>query len=149
MQQLLTDYPVITEIPVAWGEMDAFAHVNNTVYIRYFETGRASYFERLQIFTEMMKTGIGPILASVYCRFKLPLTYPDTVSVGVRVTSIEADRYTVEHRVVSHRHRRIAAYGDGLIVNYDFRSNRKTPLSRELIEAIKKLEATRAKVSTE
>ena len=34
----------------------------------------------------MDKTGIGPILAHTECRFKLPLNYPDTVSVGASVT---------------------------------------------------------------
>ncbi|MFA0233455.1 acyl-CoA thioesterase, partial [Vibrio sp. 10N.261.45.A7] len=32
MEALLSDYPVVTEIPVAWGEMDALNHVNNAVY---------------------------------------------------------------------------------------------------------------------
>lgn len=29
------DYPVVIEIPVAWGEMDAYGHLNNIVYFRY------------------------------------------------------------------------------------------------------------------
>ena len=36
----MDDYPVAVELPVAWGDMDAFGHVNNTVYIRWFETAR-------------------------------------------------------------------------------------------------------------
>ena len=30
------DYPVAVELPVVWGEMDAFGHVNNIVFFRYF-----------------------------------------------------------------------------------------------------------------
>ena len=36
----LAGYPVRIEVPVAWGEMDAFGHVNNVVYFRYFESAR-------------------------------------------------------------------------------------------------------------
>jgi acyl-CoA thioester hydrolase len=36
MRELLAGYPVILDIPVAWGEMDALRHVNNIVYFRYF-----------------------------------------------------------------------------------------------------------------
>jgi len=36
-------HPVVRSIPVQWGEMDAFQHVNNTVYFKYFE-GKASLF---------------------------------------------------------------------------------------------------------
>ena len=142
LKDLLARYPVVVEIPVAWGEMDAFGHVNNAVYFRYFETARSAYFERLRIFDLVKETGVGPILASINCRFKLPLVYPDTVSVGVRVTSMERDRYVVEHRVVSHAHAKIAAYGDGLIVNFDYHERRKTPLTDEVRNAIEHLEAT-------
>ena len=46
---LLEDYPVVLEIPVAWGDMDALNHVNNTVYLRYFESSRIAYFEGLKV----------------------------------------------------------------------------------------------------
>jgi acyl-CoA thioester hydrolase len=46
MQDLLAEYPLVIEIPVAWGEMDAFQHVNNIVYLRYAESARIAYLER-------------------------------------------------------------------------------------------------------
>ena len=39
------NYPVSVTIPVAWGEMDSFGHVNNVVYFRYIETSRIAYME--------------------------------------------------------------------------------------------------------
>ena len=63
--------------------MDAFQHVNNVVYFRYFETGRIAYFERTVMRSSMSTTGIGPILATASCKFKFPLTYPDTVLIGI------------------------------------------------------------------
>ncbi|MFO7632899.1 MAG: acyl-CoA thioesterase [Caldilinea sp.] len=59
MSDLLAGFPVIVEISVAWGEMDAFQHVNNIVYFRYFESGRIAYFERTGAMEEMAKSGIG------------------------------------------------------------------------------------------
>ena len=35
---LLADFPVLIAWPVQWGDMDAFQHVNNTVYFRWFES---------------------------------------------------------------------------------------------------------------
>ena len=48
MSEVLQGYPVTVEIPVAWGDMDAYGHVNNTMYFRYFETARIAYFYRLE-----------------------------------------------------------------------------------------------------
>ena len=125
MTQLLTDYPVIIELPVLWGDMDAYSHVNNTVYFRYFESARIAYFERINLYEIRDATGIGPILGSTHCRFRLPLTYPDTISVGSRVSETKADRFEMEHCIVSHRHQKIAAQGAGMVVAYDYRTQKK------------------------
>jgi acyl-CoA thioester hydrolase len=141
-QELLKIYPVVIEVPVAWGEMDALRHVNNIVYFRYFESARMAYFTRLDIWDYMNETGVGPILASTACKFKFPLVYPDTVSVGTRITDIEADRFVMKYVVVSHAHAKVAAEGEGLVVSYDYRALRKAPLPGEIKKRIEALEAT-------
>lgn len=140
MKELLETYPVVIEIPVAWGEMDSLRHVNNIVYFRYFESARMAYFLKLDIWTYMNETGIGPILASTQCKFKIPLTYPDTVSVGTKISGLAADRFVMKYVAVSHEHERVAAEGEGLIVSYDYRALKKAPLPHEIRERIKVLE---------
>jgi len=41
----LAGFPVRIEIPVAWGEMDAFGHGNNVAYFRYFESAQIARLE--------------------------------------------------------------------------------------------------------
>jgi acyl-CoA thioester hydrolase len=141
MDKLLAQYPVVVEIPVAWGDMDAMQHVNNTVYFRYFETARIAYFERLGLMKHREETGIGPILAQASCKFKFPLTYPDTVFVGSRVCEIGEDRVSMEHRIVSKRHQRVAAEGTSLIVTFNYREQHKAPLPADMLERIASLES--------
>jgi len=139
---LLKHCPVVIETPVVWGDMDAFQHLNNTVYFRYFESARIAYFERLKLLEYMDTTGIGPILASTSCRFKIPLTYPDTVSIGTRVSEIEEDRFTMAYVVVSHKQQKVAAEGTGLIVTFNYKENRKALLPAEIRQRIENLEAS-------
>ena len=63
----------------------------------------------------MQLTGVGPILHSLQCRYKFPLTYPDTARVGVRVSEVGVDRFTVLFRILSARHQRVAAEGESII----------------------------------
>ena len=42
--------------------------------------------------------------------------------VGIKVGEIGEDRFTMHFRIVSTRHHRIAAEGDGVIVSYDYRA---------------------------
>lgn len=143
MNDLLKDYPVIVDIPVAWGDMDAFQHVNNTVYFRWVETARIAYFSRVGMDASMKKDGIGPILHSTSCRFRVPLTYPDTVSVGARVTGMDEDRFTIETAIVSEQHARIAAEAQAIIVMFNYRTGGKTPIPASIRHRIAELEAGR------
>jgi acyl-CoA thioester hydrolase len=148
MEKTIENYPVVIEQPIVWGEMDAFLHVNNVVYFRYFETVRIAYFEKLDVLDYMNRTGIGPILASTSCRFRIPLSYPDRVSIGSRVTGIEEDRFKMSYVVVSEKHGKTAAEGDGLIVVFNYRENTKAVIPDELRRKIIALEMTKGNVLT-
>jgi acyl-CoA thioester hydrolase len=138
--KLLEGYSVVIEIPVAWGEMDSFQHVNNTVYFRYFESARIRYSEKLGLYKHKDETGIGPILGSTSCKYRLPLTYSDTVSVGTKITDIAEDRFTMKYVIVSHKHQKVAAEGDGVVVMYDYREGRKTAIPEEIRKRILAME---------
>lgn len=140
MKQFKDSFPVIVEIPVAWGDMDAFQHVNNVMYFRYFESARVAYFDRLDIMEETRRTGAGAILASTECRYKFPLTHPDTLSVGAKVTDMGEDRFVMIHAAFSHRHGMIAAEGQAVLVSYSYRENRKTMISDDMRKRISEIE---------
>lgn len=142
MRNSLSDYPVVVETPVAWGEMDSFGHVNNIVYFRYFETARIAYFERLDLPEFIGRDPVGPILAETSCRFRAPLTYPDKVAIGARVASVSEDRFVMCYGVYSHRLERFAAEGEGVLVCFDYRQNRKVPMPAGLKQRIAEIERT-------
>lgn len=136
MKPDFVDCQVVYETPVAWGEMDAFQHVNNVMYFRYFESARIAYFDRVGVNEHKEKTGVGPILASTQCRFKAPLTYPDTISVGTLVSEIAEDQFTMRYFVKSHNSGRVAAEGEGLIVYYDYNAGKRHTIPAEIRERI-------------
>jgi len=70
----------VERIPVRWGDMDAMAHVNNTVYFRYMEQTRISWFEALLPRGEAWGT-TGIVVANASCNFKKAINYPATVEV--------------------------------------------------------------------
>jgi len=74
-----------TLIPIRWGDMDAYGHVNNTIYFRYMEQARVEWLEALS--GEVRPGGEGPVIVNASCTFLAPLVYPGTVEVR---TYIEA-----------------------------------------------------------
>jgi acyl-CoA thioester hydrolase len=140
MKELISAYPVVIEIPIAWGDMDAFQHVNNIVYFKHFESARISYFEKIGFLEFMNQTKIGPILASTQCRYKIPLTYPDHVTVGAKEETVEKDRFIMKYVVISHKFMKIAALGEGVLVTFDYQNNIKTLIPDEIRKRIIDLE---------
>ena len=107
----LAQFPVVIELNVAWGDMDSYAHVNNVVYFRYFESARIAYLDRVGWSASKETTGLGPILASTSARFRKPVTYPDHLLVGARVSDIQPDRVTFDFRLVSTKLNAISVRG--------------------------------------
>jgi len=140
----LAGWPVVLRIPVQWGEMDAYGHVNNTVLFRYFESARVEYLVKCG-FTRSWEQGrIGAILHSTGCRFRRPLYYPDTAIVAGRAVEMGNDRFTMEYRVVSEASGEVAAEGAGVVVSYDYDARRKCPIPTGVAAAIVALEGWEA-----
>jgi len=138
--ELLKDYPVVETTLVAWGDMDANHHVNNVTYFRYIEHARLKYFHEIGFLQHQRETGIGPILAWADCRFRRPLEYPDTVSIGASIRDIQADRFVIHSVIVSHAKRALAAEGQQRTVIYDYRNHHKADLPEVIRQRIEALE---------
>lgn len=138
---LLAEYPVIVRLPVQWGEMDAYGHVNNAVFFRYFETARIAYLERCGFVESYERDKVGAILHSTQCRFRRPVYYPDTVLVAARAEEVQEDRFTMAYRLVSVAQDQVAAEGNGLIVSFDYLARGKVPLPERVARLIAQLEA--------
>lgn len=66
-----------TLIPIRWGDMDAYGHVNNTIYFRYAEQARCEWLEKLGY--KVAPEGIAPVIINAACTFLRPMNYPGTV----------------------------------------------------------------------
>ncbi len=138
---MLKNYPVVVDIVVRWGDQDYLGHVNNIMYLQYFETARIEYLMRLGIDPPgptWQEAGL--IIKSVSCRFLAPVTFPDTLAVGARISSIGDDQVVMEHAAYSRKLERPAAKGDAVIVSYDYVAGTRTPFPPETLAAITTLE---------
>jgi acyl-CoA thioester hydrolase len=126
---------------VQWGDQDAFGHVNNTIYFRWFESVRLVYLARVGLTRyEDAAVDIGPILAHIGCNFRRQIKFPDHVQIGARVTRLGNSSFTMMHSLYSESLGAIAADGDSTLVVFDYRQQRSSPIPAEVRAAIEKLE---------
>ncbi len=137
---LLCSFPVVIGIPVQWGEMDAYGHVNNTVFFRYFETARMEYLDKCGFLETYFSQKVGAILRSTECLFRRPLRHPDTVLVGARSVHVGEDRFTMAYLAVSEAHSEVVAEGSAVVVSFDYAKRKKTALPPQVKDKIGELE---------
>ena len=130
-------YPVLRDFVVHWGDMDALGHVNNTRHLRWMETVRVDFFQKLELRTIKSET-IGPVLASLSIDYHKPIFYPDNVTVGTRVAHIGNSSFRMEN-IVYNGAGELCASGECIIVLFDFENSKSVPLSDEMRNAIESL----------
>ena len=134
--QDLKVYPTLHKYIVHWGDIDAAHHVNNLVYLKWSESARCSFFEKMFGESYSFSKGIGPILASQDAKYIFPMTLPDYALVGTKPIKILEDRFILETRVFSEKHHRLACISNQTIMAYDYDNLKKAVLPEQWIKAL-------------
>ncbi|KAF9231269.1 HotDog domain-containing protein, partial [Melanogaster broomeanus] len=117
------------EQSIVWGHHDAFRHVNNVHYLRFFESGRMQWVialgnllggkERTQAM--LAGQGVSLILKSVNVNFRRPVTFPDTLLIGHKpIVSSSRTQFTLASAAYSYTQQAVVADSEGVIVWYDY-----------------------------
>ena len=127
-------------VPVQWGDQDAFDHVNNVVYFRWFESARIAYFRRMGLMGVDRANGSGRSSPRPRASTASRSRSRTRSDVGIRVTRIGRTSIGFEHRIVSEEQEALAAEGISttVVINYD--DNRPHPVPDTVRQAIAALE---------
>lgn len=132
-------YPISLQISVAWGEMDAFGHVNNVVFFRYFESTRIAYMNAI-LGDKVSSEEFMPILASTECRYLRPVYFPDTLRGESAVTKLGNSSLTMAYRLISTAQQAVVAEGSAVVVNIDPKTGKGKPLEAAVRKKIEELQ---------
>lgn len=111
---------------VIWNDMDAFNHVNNVVYYRYAESARINYLATLKAFSDDVIT----VLAQSSCVYLRPVTYPDTLLIGVRSKKLGNSSIVMEYCYFSITQKAVVATGESVLVRLNKDASAKAPWSQ-------------------
>lgn len=118
---------------IAWGDMDAMRHVNNTRYLHFCESARIEFLRTEPGWNDSRvpdeEHAIGLALAEVNCQYKAPVVYPDTLLIGLATQVISENSFAIQHSMYSCQLERIAAVSVARMVHYNFKTRQREPLS--------------------
>ncbi|MBK8583960.1 MAG: acyl-CoA thioesterase [Bacteroidetes bacterium] len=75
---MLNSTPQISKVNIRFSDLDLFGHVNNAVYLTYYEEARVSYFDEVVGYDyDWSKEGV--ILARIEVDFLIPILFTDEI----------------------------------------------------------------------
>lgn len=134
---LQSQFPAVYEQKVAWGDMDAFGHVNNVMYYRYIESARIAYFDLLNVFEQDVLT----VVASSQCKYLKPVFYPDVLHIGARVEEMRNSAIRMYYVLYSEKQQQVVAEGEAVVVFVDKVEMNKTAIPLHLRYLIQNIES--------
>jgi len=127
MAEKLSDYNYKTPITIRFSDIDAVGHVNNAVYLTYFEDARLNYW-REAINWNLRLRGI--IVGRSEVNYLKPITLDDKIFCYVRTTRIGNSSFDIMHVLVrvTPNGEEICTTGKTVCISYDYSSNKSIPI---------------------
>jgi acyl-CoA thioester hydrolase len=135
----LADYPHHQRITTRWMDNDAYGHVNNVHFLSYFDTVVNTYLIGRGAL-DIQKSPVIGLVVETQCQYLAPLTYPETVTAGVRVAHMGRSSVRYEIALFAGDSQSAAAQGHFVHVYVDRETRRPADLPAALRAALGPLE---------
>jgi len=122
-----SSYNFKTRIRIRFSDIDAFGHVNNALYLTYFEIARTSYWKDV-IKWDWNEAGI--IIARAEVNFLAPIRMNDNVHAYVRTAKVGNKSFDLEYALVknSGNGEILCTKGSTTCVAYDYSNQQTIPI---------------------
>ena len=122
-----------------FGDLDAMHHLNNVVFLRYFESARIAFIRQLVPTHDPAHPeagDFGVIFAECHIAYRSPVHFDEVVDVACSVGEIRRSSFQVVFDMKVGE--RLAAEGYGWLVGFDYSAQQSAPLPEGLRSALQR-----------
>jgi acyl-CoA thioester hydrolase len=141
--------PIITRIAIRYQDLDPYGHVNNAVYLEFFEEIRLAYWRALAKLAGMENLDAGDVpgaryvIAETTVRYKAPILLDDTLHGSASVSIVGNRSYTMDFELrVGDTFESASLVADGFAAHvfFDPVADEVRPLPEWFLSAVAQLE---------
>ena len=123
----MENFTYSTPIHIRFSDMDAFGHVNNAIYLTYFEIARANYWRNI---IEWDWNEMGIILGRSEIDYRKPIILDDQIKCYVRTSRVGNSSFDVEYILVKIKDGKeeICTTGKTVCISYDYKASKSSPI---------------------
>lgn len=97
----LSEFRHSTDLQIRFSDVDVLGHVNNTVYLAFYDTGKAWFFSSIHEHV-IEWSHVETVIANVDCCYVSPIFFGDKVAVFTRCVEIGEHSFRLQ-QVIAHR----------------------------------------------
>ena len=128
--------PFVHSERVRFGDLDAMRHLNNVVFLRYFESARIAFIRSLVRHdpAHPEQGDFGVIFAECHIAYRSPVHFDEVVDIECSVGEIRRSAFQLEFEMKVGD--RLAAEGYGWLVGFNYAEQSSMPLPDGLRAAL-------------
>jgi acyl-CoA thioester hydrolase len=138
LETRMDDFRLWVPVRPRFRDTDAMGHLNNAVYVTYFEVARAEYWRAMTGDTNYQRVPF--ILAHTTIDFRSPAFVHEMLEIGIRIARLGTKSFAFDYRIVEQATRRLVCEGHSVQVIFDYERNASFPLPDPLRAAVRTFE---------
>lgn len=127
------------DVQVRFNDIDALGHVNNNVYLQFFDLGKYDYF-RQTVGVDLGDNRPAAVVVNINCDFMAPTFIEEPLAVRTAIAAIGEKSLTMVQQVYNRATGQIKCQGTTVMASFDFATGRSTPVPAETREAFSQFE---------
>lgn len=131
------EFPFRHEVPlqIRFNDIDLLGHLNNAVYIQFFDLGKSRYFQ------DVMPEGvdwrhINIVVANINCDFFAPTYITEPIAVLTTITHMGEKSFALEQRIVNSDNGEVKCIAKTIMVGFDMTTGKSAPIDPKWVEAL-------------
>ncbi|MBR4963171.1 MAG: acyl-CoA thioesterase [Bacteroidales bacterium] len=128
------------EVQPRFNDFDPMGHVNNTIFMNYFDIGKVAYFKAVWNTDFIDWREIGLVIARIETDFMSPILMDERVVVRTTILRIGNKSLELSQQLINPDTNQLKAAARTIMVGFDVNTNSAEPITEKCVEAISRYE---------
>lgn len=128
------------EVQPRFNDFDPMGHVNNTIFMNYFDIGKVDYFRAVWNTEIVDWKEMGLVIARVETDFISPILMGERIIVRTTILRIGNKSLELAQQLINADTNQLKAAARTIMVGFDVNTNSAEPITEKCVEAISRYE---------
>lgn len=122
-------------LQIRFSDVDVLGHVNNTVYLSFYDTGKAAFMTQT-LGRAISWKEVDTVVANIDCAFMAPIFYGENIEVLTACVGIHEKSFRLFQMIRNSDSGEVKSMCETVMVAFDPSTQKSAPLSREWREKL-------------